>query len=189
LTNTGAEHAAFVPPPDPLHDHVHGPLPDTGVAVPAEHKFDDGADPAPVPFADPQDPLTGAAARVAEQLPFEPPPDPLHDHVYVLGLVVTAVAEPVLHKFDDGGVENGNVPPFDVPHVPFTTGGARVAEQLAFVPPSVPPQTQLYVVPVVEIGVGFPALHKFDDGGVAFGNVPPFDAPQAPSTGPAAIFA
>ncbi len=57
---SGAEHDAFVPPPDPLHAHVHGPEPLTADGVPAEHKFDDGALDTATPSADPQVPSSGA---------------------------------------------------------------------------------------------------------------------------------
>ena len=53
-----AEHDAFVPPPVPAHDHVHGPLPDTVLAVPAVQRLLVGALATVVPFTEPQVPLT-----------------------------------------------------------------------------------------------------------------------------------
>lgn len=58
-TLKGALQDAFVPPLAPLHDQVHGPDPDTAVAVPAPHKPEDGAEVTPTPFAAPHDPLVG----------------------------------------------------------------------------------------------------------------------------------
>lgn len=65
LTLSGAEHDALVPPPDPLQLHDHGPDPEIVVAVPAEQRFDDGADVTPTPFADPQTPLTAGHRSAA----------------------------------------------------------------------------------------------------------------------------
>ena len=52
-----AEHDAFVPPLVPAHDHVHGPLPDTVLAVPAVQRLLVGALATVVPLAEPQVPL------------------------------------------------------------------------------------------------------------------------------------
>lgn len=55
-----AEHDAVVPPLEPVHDHVHGPVPDTAVAVPAEQRFVVGAVLTVEPFEGPQAPFTAA---------------------------------------------------------------------------------------------------------------------------------
>ncbi len=89
-----------MPPFDPLHDHVHGPVPDTAVAVPDAHKFDEGADVVPVPFAEPHEPFTD---RFALQFAVVPPLTPAHVHVH--GPVPpTADAVPTEHRFDEGAV-------------------------------------------------------------------------------------
>ena len=54
-----AEQDAFVPPPDPLQLHVHGPDPLTADAVPAEQRLVDGADANVPPCELPHAPLTG----------------------------------------------------------------------------------------------------------------------------------
>jgi hypothetical protein len=96
--------------------------------------------------------------------------------------VITALAEPVLHRFDDGGDEY--VPTCDVPHDPLTAAAARVAVHDAFEPPPDPLHDHVYVPGFVVTAVAVPAPHKFVDGGVALGNVPPFDVPHDPLTGP-----
>jgi hypothetical protein len=55
----GAAHGAFVPPPEPSQYQVHGPVPDTAVAVPALQRLVVGALDTGVPLAEPQTPLTG----------------------------------------------------------------------------------------------------------------------------------
>ena len=50
---------AFEPPFAPLHVQFHGPLPDTADAVPAEQRFDVGADENVPQFEVPHDPLLG----------------------------------------------------------------------------------------------------------------------------------
>jgi hypothetical protein len=57
-----AEQLAVVPPLEPPQLHVHGPEPATDDAVPAEQRLAEGIDDAVVPFADPHEPLTAAAA-------------------------------------------------------------------------------------------------------------------------------
>jgi hypothetical protein len=61
-TVAGAEQLALIPPLEPPQLHVHGPVPATDDAVPAEQRLVEGADDAVVPFADPHTPLTGAGA-------------------------------------------------------------------------------------------------------------------------------
>ena len=56
----------LVPVALPLQPHVHGPLPETAVAVPVLHKFADGATNAGAPpLAEPQTPLMGVSANDA----------------------------------------------------------------------------------------------------------------------------
>jgi len=52
-----AEHVESVPPPEPRHDHVHGPVPETTVDVPALHRLT-GGDDSVAPLSAPQAPLT-----------------------------------------------------------------------------------------------------------------------------------
>lgn len=66
LVSSGAEHCAVVPPLPPAQLQLHGPLPVTPDAVPAEHNPPIGALLAPIEFADPQAPLTIAAGGAAE---------------------------------------------------------------------------------------------------------------------------
>jgi hypothetical protein len=61
-TVADAEQLAVVPPLEPPQLHVHGPVPATDDAVPAEQRLVEGLDDAVVPFADPHTPLTGAGA-------------------------------------------------------------------------------------------------------------------------------
>lgn len=42
----------------PMHDHVHGPSPDTALEVPAEHRFKVGVLSKTLPLAEPQLPFT-----------------------------------------------------------------------------------------------------------------------------------
>ena len=55
-----ATQLAVLPPPVPLHDQFHGPLPVTCDAVPAEHRFALGADDSTALCDDPHCPFTGA---------------------------------------------------------------------------------------------------------------------------------
>ena len=59
---------AVVPPLAPVHDHVHGPVPVTEVAVPAVQRFVVGIVATVVPFDEPHDPLIGAAATTIVRL-------------------------------------------------------------------------------------------------------------------------
>jgi hypothetical protein len=61
-TVADAEQLAVVPPLEPPQLHVHGPVPATDDAVPAEQRLVEGAADTVVPFADPHMPLTGAGA-------------------------------------------------------------------------------------------------------------------------------
>ena len=94
-----AEQAAFVPPPDPLHDQFHGPLPVTLVAVPAEHRLVVGAVVRLVPFADPHTPFSATVHIPEEQFAAAPPLAPAHVHVQ--GPVPeTALGAPTSHSAD-----------------------------------------------------------------------------------------
>ncbi len=55
-----AEQEAVVPPPEPTQFHVHGPAPETNEAVPALHKFVDGAEYKFEPLDEPHEPFTTA---------------------------------------------------------------------------------------------------------------------------------
>ena len=58
--------AVLLPVALPLQPHVHGPVPDTAVAVPVLHKLADGATNAgAAPLAEPQAPLIGVRANDA----------------------------------------------------------------------------------------------------------------------------
>ena len=82
-TRNGAEQLAVVPPYAPVQLQLHGPVPVTDVAVPAEHRFVLGAENTPTPLADPQLPLTVALHTVLLSAHV---PSPVPEHV--------AVAEP-----------------------------------------------------------------------------------------------
>lgn len=114
----------------------------TGPALPVEHKPDDGDVAIGTVLVTPHTALT---RLFAVQLAFDPPPNPLHDHVYVVGLVVTGVTNPATHKLVDGAVVK--VPPFDVPHDPFTPHDGLAIEHDALLPPPEPLQFQVRVVP------------------------------------------
>lgn len=114
----------------------------TAPALPVEHNPVVGAVARGTVLATPHTALT---RLFAVQFAFDPPPDPLQDHVYVVAFVVTAVDVPALQRFVAGAVVN--VPPFDVPHDPFTAHDGFTMEQDAFVPPPEPLQFQVRVVP------------------------------------------
>ena len=124
-------------------------------------------------------PFTTAAERVAEQDAFDPVPEPLQVHVYVVGFVVTADVVPALQKFTVGGVVLPNVPPCDAPHTAFTMMGA---EQDAFDPPPEPLHVQSYVPAFVVTDGVDPSPHRLVVGGVELPNVPPCDVPHVPLT-------
>jgi hypothetical protein len=63
-----AEQDAVVPPFAPVHNHVHGPVPVTVDAVPAEHRFVAGAEVNVPPLEDPHTPFTGLAVKDAATL-------------------------------------------------------------------------------------------------------------------------
>jgi hypothetical protein len=65
---TGAEHDAFDPPPLPSHDQSHGPVPVTGVAVPALQRLEAGAALVATPLAVPHTPLTAWSAPAPSAL-------------------------------------------------------------------------------------------------------------------------
>lgn len=121
-----AEHDAVEPPFDPLHVHVHGPVPATADADPAEHNPLAGALAAVVPFDAPQAP---SVFNGAEHDAFVPPPEPLHDQVKGPD-PDTAVAVPKPHNPDAGAVYAPT--PLAAPHVPLNAGVESGAEQEAF---------------------------------------------------------
>ena len=97
---------------------------------------------------------------------------------------MTAVADPVLQKPDDGGVEKPNVPPLDAPQAPFITGAVCVAEQVGdAAPPPDPPQVHDHGPDPEGAGVAtpLPALQRLVVGAVA--KDPPFAVPHVPATG------
>ena len=63
--DSGRAVVASVPPYWPRQLHVHGPLPLTADAVPAEHRFVDGAVVNVPPLELPQDPFTASCAKFA----------------------------------------------------------------------------------------------------------------------------
>ena len=70
----GAEQFAFVPPPDPLHDHVQGESAVTALAVPVVQRPAVGVKAVATPLALPQAPLTVATAVVVTlNTPLTPP--------------------------------------------------------------------------------------------------------------------
>ena len=127
----------------PLHDQLHGPEPDTDEAEPDEHKLLDGADATVVPFALPQEPLTGVGVLLALQLALPPPLLPLHDQLHGPE-PDTDEAEPDEHKLLDGA--DATVVPFALPQEPLEGAGAvehLVEEQLASLPLPDPRHIQL----------------------------------------------
>ncbi len=140
FTRSGAEHDAFVPPFTPLQFQLHGPEPPTAVAVPAEQRFEEGAEVTPTPFADPHTPFCMSGA---EHDVFVPPFAPLQSHVH--GPVPeTAVGVPFTQRLELGA---DIVPtPFALPHVPLMAQSGLAFEQLAVVPPPDPTQFHVRVV-------------------------------------------
>jgi hypothetical protein len=168
---SGERQSATPPPLLPRHAHAHGPVPDTGLAVPVAHRFVDGAALAATPFAGPHC-LPVLEFTGAEHCTVVPVPLPAQ--LQFQGPVpVTADAIPSLHRLPAGATVV--ITPFAGPHCPFT--GATGAEQLADVPPPIPAQLQFHgPVPVTADAV--PALHRPPEGAVSA--VTPFAGPQAP---------
>jgi hypothetical protein len=168
---SGTRQSATPPPLLPRHAHAHGPVPDTGDAVPVAHRFVDGAALTATPFADPHCPpvpeFTGAEHCTVV-------PVPLPAQLQFQGPVpVTVEGVPALHRLPAGATVV--ITPFAGPHCPFT--GAAGAEQLADVPPPIPAQFQFHgPLPVTVEGV--PALHSPPEG--AASAVTPFADPHAP---------
>lgn len=126
------EHDAFDPPPEPLHVHVrvvpHDVAPLSPETEPVVH----------APAVALHVPFTEQAAFVYEQAAFDPPPEPLQFQVRVVPHAVKPLSPdivPVVHV------------PEDAPHVPLTTHAALVYVHDAFVPPLIPLQVQVRVVP------------------------------------------
>lgn len=101
------------PLPLPRQVHVHGPLPETTVAVPVLHKIAPlGAAAKLPPFAVPQAPFTAAAILALQPTLF---PEGTSVQVQFHGpLPPTAEALPALHKLTAGAL--AKVPPLEVPH-------------------------------------------------------------------------
>jgi hypothetical protein len=78
------------------------------------------------------------------------------------------------------------VAPFEAPHIPFTGGGTRLAEQEAVVPPLRPAQVHDHG-PEPATDEAVPALQNPEAGALL--KVAPFEAPQLPFTGVAARLA
>jgi hypothetical protein len=58
---TGALQLAVVPPFEPAHDHVQGPVPATAEGAPTLQSHEEGVEATLVPLVGPQTPFTGAA--------------------------------------------------------------------------------------------------------------------------------
>jgi hypothetical protein len=108
---------------EPSQPHVHGPLPETDVAVPALHKLLAGATLVVSPFAAPHAPLT---SRLAEHEALVPPFDPAQVQFHG-PFPVTAEAVPALHRLVVGVLVKS--PPFEEPHAlsTVTFDGVSVA--------------------------------------------------------------
>jgi len=137
-----AEQFAVIPPPEPTHDQLHGPVPVIDDAAPLVHKLVNGTAVKPAPLAEPQTPLTGGSA---EQLAVVPPLLPTQ--VQFQGPVpVTAVAVPELQNPVVGAEANDWL--LEEPQEPEF---CNRAEQLAVPPPPVPAHDQLHgPVPVTD---------------------------------------
>ena len=122
-----AEQLAVEPPPEPVHDQLHGPEPETLEAEPALQRFVVGAEATVVPLAEPQEPFTTVAVAVAvfdaEQLAVEPPPEPVHDQLHGPE-PETLEAEPALQSPEVGADET--VVPLAEPQEPFTAAAGQV---------------------------------------------------------------
>ena len=130
----GAEQLTELPggEPAPLQVQLNGPLPETGPAVPDAHKLLAGGLGVPTPLAEPQAPFCVVALfALHEAVPPIGLPPPVHDHVNVVPLSLTAVCVPAEHKSAEGALTK--VPPWDEPQAPFTVV-ARFAVQLAVDP-------------------------------------------------------
>ena len=90
---------AVVPPPEPVQVHVHGPLPETGVAVPTEQKPPDGAvaevKPLVAVSAGPQAPFTAPEAIVTVAV-VQPETPPWLSAVLALKVLVPTVVQRLL---------------------------------------------------------------------------------------------
>jgi hypothetical protein len=111
---SGAAHEAVAPPFVPLQLQVHGPVPLTPEAPPAEHKLVVGAMLTGTPFAVPHEPLVSSCA---EQLAVAPPPDPAQVQSHGPA-PVTVDAVPALQRFVVGALVRSA--PFEEPHAPLT---------------------------------------------------------------------
>jgi hypothetical protein len=176
LTFKGAVQEAAVPPLDPEHDQVNGPVPLTDVAEPVAQRLVEGALVTPTPSAVPQAPFR-AAVLLAEQGAVVPPlePEQLHDHGPD---PLTLEAEPVEQRLVVGADEI--VVRFALPHTPLTGEAVLFAEQLAVAPPSEPTQDHDQG-PVPLTDEARPVVQRLVMG--VDGTVVPFALPHTPFTG------
>ena len=128
---------------------------------------------------EPVAPVLPVEASLSEHDAVLPPVLPTQVHAHG-PLPLTLEAVPVLQRFAVGAVLT--VPPFALPHAPFT-GVAEAtffAEQVAVVPPLAPAQLHAHgPLPLTVDAV--PALQRLAVGALL--SVPPFEAPHAPFTG------
>jgi hypothetical protein len=124
-----AVQVAVVPPLEPLHDHAHGPLPETVAARPVEQRLVVGLVDAVVPLASPHTPLIRVEALLmsmgAEQVAFVPPLMPVQDQLNAVRVLVTAEALPAEHK--EVGLA-AVLTPFEAPQAPFTLADVEAIE-------------------------------------------------------------
>lgn len=116
----GATQLTAPPPFVPEQDHVHGPLPLTALAMPAEHKALFGTVMVGTPLDAPHAPtIGGGGINGAVQLTVMPPLEPMQLQ-FQGPSPLTAVAAPVEHK-PSFGVDK-EATPFTGPHKPLTFG-------------------------------------------------------------------
>jgi hypothetical protein len=174
---------SVVPPLDPWQVQYQGPVPETAVAVPVEHRFVVGAVLNVPPSEEPQVPFTGSGNLLAKQEEVVPPFNPAQVHLQI-PFKVTLEGVPELHKPVVGAV--WYEPPLEDPHCPLIGSGALFALQLAVVPPLEPVQDQ-YQGPAPVTEVATPDEQRLVVGAVL--NVPPLEDPHCPLIGSGALFA
>jgi hypothetical protein len=167
-----AEQLAIAPPFTPWQVQDQGPDPLTVLGLPVLQRLLVGAEVNVPPLLVPQAPFI---SREAEQLAVLPPFEPAHVQIQC-PVPLTAEAVPTLQRFDVGAVKKAWL--FAEPQTPLTA--CRLAEQLAFVPPSTPWHVQDQGPEPLTV-VGVPALQRFDVGAEV--NVAPLLLPQTPLTG------
>ena len=177
VTARSAWHDAVVPPLLPAQLQVHGPVPRTFEAVPAEHKLAVGAVETVVPFAEPHAPVTGVGVLLAEHCAVVPPLLPVQFHVH--GPVpLTAEAVPVEQRLVVGMLPT--VIPLALPQAPLTGVGVLFAEHCAVVPPLLPAQFHAHG-PVPVMAEAVPVLQRLVVGALL--TVVPFALPHWPFDG------